>query len=121
MSTDYEIIGDVVVKNRPSGKQDYVCHIGDLLSIGWDNSANQMIAHGDVTNVARIMQVFEDFAKNASSDAGLSADFSILCFEATEDSVCALNSAINDPASGSALLQRAEVYDESRLGIQPCI
>lgn len=121
MSEDYEIVGDLVVKNRPSGKQDYVCHLGELLSIGWDNSTDQMIAHGDVTNVARIMQVFEDFAKNASADAGLSADFSILCFEADENSVRSLNSAINDPACGRDILQIAEVYDESRIGIQPRI
>lgn len=95
MSQSYEIIGNVVVKNRSRGRQDYVCHLGDNISVGLDQSDGQLIAHGDITNVARIIQTAENYAQNASSDAGLGVDLTIVSFPATEETIRTLNNAVN--------------------------
>jgi hypothetical protein len=107
MSLSYEIIGNVVVKNRTSGRQDYVCHLGDNISVGIDQSDGQLIAHGDITNVARIIQTAENYAQNASSDAGISVDLTIVSFPATEETVLALNNAVNGVENIDALFDTA--------------
>lgn len=120
MSRYYSITdGSFVVKSRPSGKQDYVCHLGETLSIGWDNSTKSIIAHGDVTNVARIMQTYEEYAKNAAGDACIGSDFTILYVEATEDSIEALNQAIDTPENSSILIDFVKDYENSCFGLSP--
>lgn len=118
MNVHYEITNDFIVRNRPSGRQDYVCHLGETISIGWDNKSNSIIAHGDVTNVARIMQTYENYAKNAADDSSLGSDFVILPLEANAETIAALNDAILNPNKADILKELAQDYDVSRFGFQ---
>lgn len=107
MSEAYEIVGNIVVKNRSNGRQDYVCHLGDDISVGLDQSVGQIIAHGDIANVARIIQTAENYAKNSSADAGIGVDLTIVSFPASGETIRALNNAVMGVENTDALFDMA--------------
>lgn len=112
MEEFYEVVDEFVIRNMPSGKRNYICNVGELIYIGWDKTSEEMIAHGDMANVARIIQLVEDVATHSSSDTILYRDYEILYVEATPDNVQKLNLALLDANNVPSLISVCIRYDD---------